>query len=810
MSKHTPPRPDTLDVNPEGIPEGLTQRDQWVCWQYKWQSGREEWTKVPVDATTGYNAKSSDKDTWTSYATALEYHHTNDTDGLGFMLDESDTVLGLDLDDCRDADTGELEPWAAHLLIDVDTYAEVSPSGTGLHLLGHAILPDGGNRGDVDNGEGHLEMYDSGRYFTVTGQRVDDTPADVCQVNDAVSEVHAEHIADHNDGESGHNGGVEHGSDGSKPTPNVDKPTGSPGSDADIIQKGRDEDTAKFAQLWRGLTGGYSSHSEADLALCQKLTFYTQDRKQIDRIFRQSGLYRDKWDDEHHANGDTYGEGTIKKALENQTEYYDWPGTVDNNNADNSGDNGNGDGEGHSWENIRERLTAASGADDRAKPRYDAAMKLKHAEEFLNLDENDQLYVYDDATGVYSDRGEAVVRERLTDRLKDQYRAHGMRLTLDHIRGRETIRQDEIGGPAGLVAAENCVIDLTGDELQTEPHSPEYRFLSQVKCEYDPAATAPRFEEFLRDIVPNGTDRKKLQEYAGYCLHHWGQPHHKALFVVGPTASGKSTFLDTITAMMGDETVASLTPQQLTTERFSGAELFKKWANVRNDIPAATVKNTGQFKEIIGGDSIKAERKRKDPFMFQPQAAHMYAANELPSIDTDDDAFYRRVLLVAVPKTVPAHKRDKQLDDKLQSELSGVLNWALEGLQRLSENGSFTGDRGLGQTRDTWAKWSDSVSRFKSVAISDGHSDVSKSKLYAGYLEYCRQEGIPTESQHKFTTALKESGLTDGRSYINGDRKRVFHNIELTTRGEELIDAARDGANDDNHTGSGLSDYGED
>jgi hypothetical protein len=102
------------------------------------------------------------------------------------------------------------------------------------------------------------------------------------------------------------------------------------------------------------------------------------------------------------------------------------------------------------------------------------------------------------------------------------------------------------------------------------------------------------------------------------------------------------------------------------------------------------------------------------------------------------------------------------------------------------------------------------VSRFKSVAIADGHSDVSKSKLYAGYLEYCRQEGIPTESQHKFTTALKESGLTDGRSYINGDRKRVFHNIELTTRGEELIDAARDGDNDDNHTGSGLSDYGED
>jgi putative DNA primase/helicase len=384
---------------------------------------------------------------------------------------------------------------------------------------------------------------------------------------------------------------------------------------------------------------------------------------------------------------------------------------------------------------------------------------------------------------------------------------------LDHIRGRETIRQDEIGGPAGLVAAENCVIDLTSGEPQTEPHNPEYRFLSRLECEYDADATAPQFKQFLRDVVPDGTDRQKLQEYAGYCLHHWGQPHHKALFVVGPTASGKSTFLDTIAAMLGDDTVASLTPQQLTTERFSGAQLFNKWANIRNDIPAETVENTGAFKEIVGGDPMKAERKHKEPFMFEPEAAHLYAANELPSTDTDDDAFYRRVLLVAFPHTVPVDDRDKRLDEKLQSELSGVLNWALEGLQRLIDNGSFTGDRALGETRDTWAKWSDSVSRFKKTAIADGHEKIPKDKLFAAFLEFCRQEGIPSESQYALTKGLKQEGLTDGRSYVNGNRKRVFENIELTSRGEELLEAAHsDGDGDGNssdHTGSGLSDYGD-
>jgi putative DNA primase/helicase len=445
---------------------------------------------------------------------------------------------------------------------------------------------------------------------------------------------------------------------------------------------------------------------------------------------------------------------------------------------------------GPAWEHIRGMFAAAENADERQTPRFEAAMKLHDEDEFVTLRENDQLYVYKPELGIYNDDGEGYVRSQLTTGLKEQYRSHAMREGLDHIRGRTMAHQDDLGGPEGMIAARNCVIDLY--EQTSRDHSPDYRFLSRLGCDFDPSARAPRWHEFLGDVVPSEKDRQKVQEFAGYTLHHWGLPHHKALFLVGPTASGKSTFLDAINAMLGEGTVTSLTPQQLTTERFSGAELFGKWGNIRNDIPAATVKNTGMFKEIIGGDPIKAERKRKDPFHFEPKAKHLYSANELPSTDTDDEAFYRRILLVPFPETVPKAERDRTLDDTFQGEeLSGILNWALEGLQRLLANDAFTGDRSPGQTQDTWQKWADSVSRFESVALTSGVEPIPKSEVYAAYLEFCRQEGMPSDTQHSMTRVLKQEGLTDGRAHIEGDRHRVFENVELTSRGRQLLEDAQ-------------------
>lgn len=148
-----PPCPNPLSVKPDTVPETLRQRPTWVCWRYQFDSGRDEWIKVPADVSTGSFASSTDPDTWVSFEDAVAYHEPSDTDtdGIGYVIHDGDTVAGVDLDDCRDPETGDPEAWA-HTVVDaVPTYWGVSPSGTGLRAFGLGFVPDGGTRADVDD-----------------------------------------------------------------------------------------------------------------------------------------------------------------------------------------------------------------------------------------------------------------------------------------------------------------------------------------------------------------------------------------------------------------------------------------------------------------------------------------------------------------------------------------------------------------------------------------------------------------------------------------------------------------------------------
>lgn len=323
MTDEQPPRPDALPFVREPIPDKIAERGQWVAWRYHFDTDRDEWTKMPIDATTGRFAKSTDPETWTSFEDALEYHRRDDTDtdGLGFVVHDRDLLVGIDLDDVRDPETGDLEAWVNDMVEDIPTYAEVSPSGTGVRLFGLGFVPDGGNRADVDGVDGHLEMYDTGRYLTVTGHKIDGSPDDVEQVNNAIGQVHAQYIADDEPDRSSAKADDDYGAEGpsSRSNPGGDGSGTGLLTDEELLERARAADNGdKFNRLWHGDTAGYESHSEADLALANLLAFWTGgDRDRIDRLFRQSDLYREKWD------RDDYQERTIDKALKGRTDFYE-------------------------------------------------------------------------------------------------------------------------------------------------------------------------------------------------------------------------------------------------------------------------------------------------------------------------------------------------------------------------------------------------------------------------------------------------------------------------------------------------------
>jgi primase-polymerase (primpol)-like protein len=297
----SPQRPQALPVNPEGIPVELREYPQWVCWRYEWRvdkKGKGKWTKPLIDPKTGRLASSTVPKTWVTFSEAMDYFYDSDADGIGFVFSADDPFTGIDLDDCRDSATKELQAWARKIVDELGTYTEVSPSRTGVKLLLKGKVPPGGNRKD------EIELYDRSRYFTITGHQLTNSPATVNERQKAIDKLHAQLFRPSASNVSAAN------------LPTNTNPSCL--SDEEIIRKAKAAKNGdKFGRLWAGDISAYASHSEGDLALCSLLAFWTgPDFNRIDRLFRESKLFRPKWERED------YRRGVISKALQERTEFY--------------------------------------------------------------------------------------------------------------------------------------------------------------------------------------------------------------------------------------------------------------------------------------------------------------------------------------------------------------------------------------------------------------------------------------------------------------------------------------------------------
>ena len=286
------------------VPSDLESIPQWVAWRFEMRDGRP--TKVPVNPRTGGNAATDKPSTWTDLETALTYYYRNPAyvSGVGLVVAGTDLV-GVDLDHCID-DEGIIAPWALKIARSLDSYTEVSPSGTGLRIFGFGSKP--GTRSK----RGGVEMYDrtSIRFLTFTGKHLPSTPLELRDVTPELAVLYRETFPE------------------PEPAPMVKRdPQPVDVDDLGLLALAlKAKNGARFAALWQGNTSSYSSVSEADLALCCSLAWWTGgDFDRVDRLFRQSGLMREKWDVRHSGDGRTYGAMTIDKALSLTTTYYTPP-----------------------------------------------------------------------------------------------------------------------------------------------------------------------------------------------------------------------------------------------------------------------------------------------------------------------------------------------------------------------------------------------------------------------------------------------------------------------------------------------------
>ena len=266
----------------KNVPVQMKQQKCWVGFITRPRGERMD--KIPMNVMTGQKAKSNNPATWTDFDTAIDLAVQRGYPGIGFVFQPP--FVGFDGDKC--IKDGVVAHHVAEIIKTLQTYTELSPSGKGVHAIGMGSIPRGRNLQSLG-----IEIYTKGRFFTVTGNRLEDYPAEVADCQEALRQVWAKYFEK--------------------------------SKENDILGKiAKSKDAGKFNKLFSGQwQGDYPSQSEADLALCNKLAFWTnKDPRKMEELFRQSSLFRPKWDEKHFGDGKTYGQSVIEKAIEGCQEAY--------------------------------------------------------------------------------------------------------------------------------------------------------------------------------------------------------------------------------------------------------------------------------------------------------------------------------------------------------------------------------------------------------------------------------------------------------------------------------------------------------
>lgn len=412
------------------------------------------------------------------------------------------------------------------------------------------------------------------------------------------------------------------------------------------------------------------------------------------------------------------------------------------------------------------------------------------------------VYVYNNDDGIYSEGGENIIKSLCESILDEAVKNHYVEEVMESIR-RSTFFKTEEMNPPGKICLQNGILDIPTKELTK--HSHDIMLTVKIPINYDPEAKCPNFLNLLRDILGSEEDILAIQELFGYCLYK-KYSIKKAFMLHGETDAGKTVLINQLIRFLGGEMNISAIPIQRLRSDFRIANLEGKLANICDDMGAKAVEDTGNFKQLTGDSMIEAnikyvQRVRK----FRNFAKMIFACNKVPPVDENtDDAYYNRIYRINFPYRFviepaepneklrrPMEDIEKELDS--ETELSGMLNWALDGLERLLNNQKFTGDKSIDEKRAEYAMLTDPTMAFKETCLSlSSTSEVLKDDIYLAFIKFCMKNRFAAVSNQTFFTELKKiysNEITNGsieetRPTQGDNRKRAWRGIEIN---ESLI-----------------------
>jgi putative DNA primase/helicase len=730
------------------IPAVLIERDQWVVFKFATRQGKI--TKVPAHADGSPILKGELHAAWGgSYDQVLKTLATGRFDGVGFVILDEDPFCVADMDHCRNRETGELIPWAAVIVNDLGSLTEITPSKEGVRVWIVGQLPDfAKNRKPMDDNGGQVELYDHSRFVTVTGDLLPGAPK---AINGRHGELEAlcarlwpPTSANGANGASGARGAYD-------PSP--------PMSDVEVLDLARKATNGdKVKRLLDGDTSGYGSLSEADPALISLLAFYTQDTEQLDRLYRGSKLYREKWD---RAD---YRERTLSFVLDNLTETYQPGGMGRHAEPAEARENPHLTDAGNA-----SRLVLAAG--DRMRWVKGWGWLAYDGKRWAPGEEIAQGIALEVALSIYEEAKNALAAQKTGElaswaKRSEQRAGIANMLAMAQFMAPIYANVENFDADLLLLNCPNGTVDLRTGQLHE--HRPEDMLTKLAGAAYKLGAQSPLWDRTLADATAGKEGLSEfLQRAAGYSAT--GDVSEDAIFIPhGRGGTGKNTTIGAIQAALGDY-ARSADVSTLTEKSSPGghsedlAVLAGSRMVVMSEAEEQDRFRVGRLKWLSGGErAIPVSRKGLPTFTFTPTFHIWMHTNHVPRVRSDDSGAWRRIY------KLPFENVPKRVDRTIRVRLHGgranreaVLAWVVAGALAWQREG-LNPPPCVTEATDELRKSMDRLAEFFDERCElDPGIWTSSANLQREYQDWARKEGIPDRywaSKNTLAGALRERG----------------------------------------------------
>lgn len=741
----------------------LREMSIWLLWRLEVVNGKE--TKKPFAATGGSSGTDAKyRSTWVTYEEAVKASKRFCSSGVGFVTPEGCFFLDIDHKELTD-------PLVQTLLDRFDSYTERSVSGTGFHIYGKCdlsqlpIITDNSDnekkwdkmRYYMKNPHNGLELYIGGltnRFAVYTGNVILDKPLQDC--TSAILTTLDKNMRKRKKAKYSE-------------TRNGDCEV------FDIVANLRKQKNGeKFKRLYDdGDTTGYSSHSEADAALCAMLAFRTgNDPDTIDAAFRTSALYREKWERED------YRAWTIEAGVEACYGVF------------------------HSSVMPHPEFIKF---DPKTKEPYVSppllAKYIRNNLHYILVRDNARqgilIYVYE--RGCYRlyapEMLKGIIKSYITV-YNEEFVSMGKvnEVYNQLITDLNYVNQDALNADEDLINFQNGLLRLSDETLL--PHSSDILSTIQIPCNWTgkPSPT-PMFDSYMDTLTDGDVPTQNLLlEYDGTCLSNVkGWRMKKALFSVGAGDTGKSLGKSLVELMLGKGNFVGIDLKDIEARFGTGAIYGMRLAG-SSDMSFLSVDELKTFKKVTGGDSLFAEFKGQQAFEFTYNGLLWFCMNRLPKFGGDDGKWvYDRIMVVECKNVIPKEKQDKCLLDKMYAERDGIMYKAIMALKTVIANGyCFSEPESVTQARDTYMNENNTVIAFHNECMTkwpDGKiKGCTTGKVYDVYKAWCSDNNsgyAKTAKEFRMTLAEHLGTTFKDMTVRRGEGGTFYKNFTLTQEAME-------------------------